>query len=105
MNFVRVERVTQGRVACHPSRAPTSSRDGASRINITFLLSRNLDAAANDVRDSVSRVVARLPQDRPFEDQAAERHRRPSFPAAALSGSSTPQPAEAATTAPTMNQT
>jgi multidrug efflux pump len=39
----------------------SSSRDGSSRINITFTLDRDLDAAANDVRDAVSRVLARLP--------------------------------------------
>ena len=39
----------------------SSSRDGSSRINITFTLDRNLDAAANDVRDAVSRVLAKLP--------------------------------------------
>ncbi|HET9159822.1 MAG TPA: efflux RND transporter permease subunit, partial [Caulobacteraceae bacterium] len=37
------------------------SRDGQSRINITFTLDRSLDEAANDVRDAVSRVQARLP--------------------------------------------
>jgi multidrug efflux pump len=41
----------------------SSSRDGSSRINITFTLDRDLDAAANDVRDAVSRVLARLPDD------------------------------------------
>src|SRR6185295_1862961 len=37
----------------------SSSRDGSSRININFTLDRNLDAAANDVRDAVSRVLSR----------------------------------------------
>ncbi|HYG27285.1 MAG TPA: efflux RND transporter permease subunit [Caulobacteraceae bacterium] len=40
----------------------SSSRDGSSRINITFTLDRDLDAAANDVRDAVSRVVNQLPE-------------------------------------------
>jgi multidrug efflux pump len=42
-------------------RVNSSSRDGVSRINITFRLDRDLDAAANDVRDAVSRVSALLP--------------------------------------------
>jgi multidrug efflux pump len=41
----------------------SSSRDGSSRISISFTLNRDLDGAANDVRDAVSRVVARLPVD------------------------------------------
>jgi multidrug efflux pump len=41
----------------------SSSRDEASRINIEFELDRNIDEAANDVRDRVSRVLNRLPQD------------------------------------------
>ncbi len=40
----------------------SSSRDGQSRVSITFTLDRDLDPAANDVRDAVSRVVARLPE-------------------------------------------
>jgi multidrug efflux pump len=40
----------------------SSSRDGQSNINITFRLDRELDAAANDVRDAVSRVVNQLPE-------------------------------------------
>jgi multidrug efflux pump len=43
-------------------RINSSSRDGASRINISFKLDRDLDAAANDVRDAVSRVTAQLPE-------------------------------------------
>ncbi|MDI1364325.1 MAG: efflux RND transporter permease subunit, partial [bacterium] len=42
-------------------RVDSSSRDGRSRISITFTLDRNLDDAANDVRDAVSRVSANLP--------------------------------------------
>lgn len=41
----------------------SSSRDGNARISITFALNRNIEAAANDVRDAVSRVVDRLPPD------------------------------------------
>ncbi len=43
-------------------RVNSSSRDGSSRISISFKLDRPLDAAANDVRDAVSRVTAQLPQ-------------------------------------------
>lgn len=43
-------------------RVNSSSRDGQSRINVTFTLDRDLDAAANDVRDAVSRVVTQLPE-------------------------------------------
>ncbi|AYV47329.1 multidrug transporter AcrB [Caulobacter flavus] len=42
-------------------RVNSSSRDGRSQISITFRLDRDLDAAANDVRDAVSRVSANLP--------------------------------------------
>ncbi len=42
-------------------RITSSSRDGVSRISITFTLDRDLDAAANDVRDAVSRVTSQLP--------------------------------------------
>ncbi|WP_041373973.1 efflux RND transporter permease subunit [Phenylobacterium zucineum] len=43
-------------------RINSASRDGSSRINISFTLDRDLDAAANDVRDAVSRVMAALPE-------------------------------------------
>lgn len=41
----------------------SQSRDGRSSINITFRLDRDLDAASNDVRDAVSRVAGRLPDE------------------------------------------
>lgn len=41
----------------------SSSRDERSYINIEFDLDRNIDEAANDVRDRVSRVLGRLPRD------------------------------------------
>jgi len=44
-------------------RVSSSSRDGNSRINIAFTLDRDLDEAANDVRDAVSRVVNQLPEE------------------------------------------
>lgn len=42
-------------------RITSVSRDGRSSVNIEFSLDRNIDDAANDVRDRVSRVVGRLP--------------------------------------------
>ncbi|HEY8572440.1 efflux RND transporter permease subunit [Phenylobacterium sp.] len=42
-------------------RVNSSSRDGSSRISIQFTLDRDLDQAANDVRDAVSRVANQLP--------------------------------------------
>jgi multidrug efflux pump len=43
-------------------RINSSSRDGVSNISITFTLKRDLEAAANDVRDRVSRVLSQLPE-------------------------------------------
>ncbi|EKE84533.1 efflux RND transporter permease subunit [Idiomarina xiamenensis] len=40
----------------------SSSRNGRSRISIEFTLSRDIDAAANDVRERVSRVLDNLPE-------------------------------------------
>ncbi len=39
------------------------SRDGNSLLIITFNLNRDIDAAAQDVRDAVSSVLNRLPPD------------------------------------------
>src|SRR5689334_5343293 len=41
----------------------SESREGASNITIEFDLSRDIDIAAQDVRDRVSRVRGQLPQD------------------------------------------
>ena len=41
----------------------SSSRDGSSRISIEFAIERDIDQAANDVRDRVARVLSRLPED------------------------------------------
>ena len=41
----------------------SSSKDGRSDISIEFNVSRDIDAAANDVRDRVSRVLNDLPDD------------------------------------------
>ncbi len=42
-------------------RLNSSSRDERSQINVEFSLERDLDGAANDVRERLSRVAARLP--------------------------------------------
>jgi multidrug efflux pump len=42
-------------------RLTSQSRDGRSNITVEFQLSRNIDDAANDVRDRVSRVLGNLP--------------------------------------------
>jgi len=41
----------------------SSSSDGSSRITVEFNIDADMEAAANDVRDRVSRVLNRLPQD------------------------------------------
>ncbi len=41
----------------------STSRDGSSRIRIEFNLDRNIDDAANDVRDAVARVLEDLPEE------------------------------------------
>ena len=41
----------------------SSSSDGDSRITVEFNIDGDLEAAANDVRDRVSRVISRLPPD------------------------------------------
>jgi len=41
----------------------SSSRNGRSNINIEFSVNRDIESAANDVRDAVSRVAGNLPED------------------------------------------
>lgn len=48
----------------------SSSQDGRSDITIEFDVSRNIDAAANDVRDRVSRVLDDLPPEAELPDVA-----------------------------------
>lgn len=48
----------------------SSSQDGRSDITIEFDLSRDIDAAANDVRDRVSRVLDDLPDEAELPDVA-----------------------------------
>ncbi|MCL1887635.1 MAG: efflux RND transporter permease subunit [Kiritimatiellaeota bacterium] len=40
-----------------------TSQDGQSRVMLEFRAERNIDAAANDVRDRVARVLSRLPDE------------------------------------------
>ena len=44
-------------------RLNSASRDERSQINVEFSLERDLDAAANDVRERLSRVAQRLPEE------------------------------------------
>jgi multidrug efflux pump len=44
-------------------RITSTSRDGQSRVTIEFLLDRDIDDAANDVRDAVSRTLDALPDE------------------------------------------
>lgn len=41
----------------------STSLDGLSRISVEFSLEREIDQAANDIRDRVARVINRLPED------------------------------------------
>lgn len=40
----------------------STSTDGRSRIKVEFSINRDIDAAANDIRDRVSRIVDNLPE-------------------------------------------
>ena len=39
------------------------SRDGRSKVTIEFIAEKNINEAANDVRDSISRILENLPKD------------------------------------------
>ena len=39
------------------------SREGASNVRVTFTWGTDLDAAANDIRDRLDRIISRLPDD------------------------------------------
>ena len=41
----------------------SETTDGRSSVDIEFVLDRDIDSAANDVRDRVSRVLSRLPEE------------------------------------------
>ena len=47
----------------------STSKDGRSRITIQFDIDRDIDAAANDVRDRVARVVDNLPAGLEYQNQ------------------------------------
>ena len=38
-------------------------QDGRSKVTIEFIANKNIDEAANDVRDSISRILENLPKD------------------------------------------
>jgi multidrug efflux pump len=44
-------------------RITSTSREGSSSISVEFNLTRDIDAAANDVRDRVSRAINRIPDE------------------------------------------
>ncbi len=51
----------------------SSSRDGSASVTITFRLTRDIEAAANDVRNAVARTLGNLPEEvDPPEVQKAE---------------------------------
>ena len=55
----------------------SDSEDERSQVRIEFDVSRDVDAAANDVRDRVARVVGALPDEsRPAADREGRRDRR-----------------------------
>ncbi len=59
-------------------RITSTSRDGRSSVSMEFSLDRNIDDAANDVRDRVSRVLGRLPdQAQPPEVSKADSDSQP----------------------------
>jgi multidrug efflux pump len=69
----------------------STSREESSTVSIEFLLSRNVDIAANDVRDKVSRVLNRLPEAaEPPVIAKAETDSRPIMWLALLSDNLTP---------------
>ena len=41
----------------------STSQDGRSRVTLEFAVNRDIDAAANDVRDRVSRILSNLPDE------------------------------------------
>lgn len=41
----------------------SSSSDGSSRVTVEFAVGRDIDQAANDVRDKISRITRSLPED------------------------------------------
>lgn len=76
----RVTQIIESAIAGVPGIKTISSNssDGSSRITIEFLLSRDIDAASNDVRDRVSRILNNLPEEvEPPEVSKADDDTRP----------------------------
>jgi multidrug efflux pump len=76
----RVTQIIESAIAGVPGikTIESTSSDGRSNITIEFLLSRDIDAAANDVRDRVSRVLNNLPEEvDPPEVSKADSDTRP----------------------------
>ena len=48
----------------------STSTESVSIVSITFHLNRNVDIAAQDVRDAVASIIARLPRDARIEIDA-----------------------------------
>jgi len=61
----RITQIVEGSIAGVPGikTIDSTSSDGRSSVNIEFTLDRNIDAAANDVRDRVSRILNNLPEE------------------------------------------
>lgn len=76
----RVTQIIEGAIAGVPGikTIESTSSDGGSDITIEFELDRDIDAAANDVRDRVSRVLDNLPDEvEPSEVSKADSDTRP----------------------------
>lgn len=61
----RVTQIIESAIAGVPGikAMESTSRDGSSNITVEFLLDRDIDSGANDVRDRVSRVLNNLPEE------------------------------------------
>ena len=58
----------------------SSSRDGSSQINVEFDLGRNIEDATNDIRDRVSGILRRLPEEAdPPEVQKSQSDSQPAL--------------------------
>lgn len=76
----RVTQIIESAIAGVPGikTIESTSRDGRSDITIEFMLDRDIDAGANDVRDRVSRVLNNLPEEvDPPEVAKADNDTRP----------------------------
>ncbi|MFC4348382.1 efflux RND transporter permease subunit [Kordiimonas lipolytica] len=76
----RVTQIIESAIAGVPGikTIESTSSDGRSNITIEFMLNREIDAAANDVRDRVSRVLNNLPEEvEPPEVSKADSDTRP----------------------------